>query len=554
MIGRSTVFAFALLAACGSTPPADPDASSPIDAPLDAAQPLDAARPSDARLDARPDARRADAGPDAPSFDAPPPGDGGMPLADLRERLCATFARGACIDRTACECPDERAPDDPSCIADETAFCEADLRKRLGPFLADGSVRVDLDALTACSARVSASFSGCSTTKEDVQQWCEGVLVTSAPIGGRCVITGANCADGAGTCASGECVRLPAREEPCLELGRCAAGLTCRSGACVPLAAELGPCDRDGHCEGDLVCAAGECRSTRTAIDGACAQTGDCVAGAICSSARCSEPGTSTCTTDSECPSLWRCAARFGRRCRTALPLGSSCASSVACGPDAYCDGTCQPRRGAGSPCPFGDEQCTDDSVCDTRGSPTCRGVSGIGGPCWITGFPGRDGCSIELACVRGTCTVWPGAGELCGDDGECAPGLGCRTDPGTGEGRCGAPGSEGETCNAFRGEYAECAPGLYCDGDVFPNLCRRQRGAGEACSGHRFECHDGLSCTRDASGRAICTPIPSRGMECSDLCEIGLVCADTELPSECSPTVCDAIGGSAVDVPPPER
>ena len=78
----------------------------------------------------------------------------------------------------------------------------------LGPYLADGRLRVDPAATSACARELERSFAACSATRDDVAQICAGMLVAATPIGAGCLVSDALCAGGTGSCASGECACL----------------------------------------------------------------------------------------------------------------------------------------------------------------------------------------------------------------------------------------------------------------------------------------------------------------------------------------------------------
>jgi hypothetical protein len=95
-------------------------------------------------------------------------------------------------------------------------------------------------------------------------------------------------------------------------------------------------------------------------------------------------------------------------------------------------------------------------------------GTVALGGECDFD-----EECAGQAFCGGGTCpgacTALATAGETCREDDHCASGLVCSGDTG----RCVAPGSEGDVCDA--GE-PECAPGFACagaDADVgTPGAC----------------------------------------------------------------------------------
>jgi hypothetical protein len=167
--------------------------------------------------------------------------------------------------------------------------------------------------------------------------------------------------------------------------GACLAGLQSVLGSCTP--------DYDAYpdaCDRMLVGLLGEGRS--------CDGSDECVPGLDCYNGRCIDPPAA------------------GEACVD----GSYCPGSMFCGADELCHAP----RGAGQPCPEGDQACADEMFCDNR-TTTCEPLLHSGAPCMDFGGVCADGLYCSLA--SGNCTPIPGNGGDCGDSsGECASGLYC--------------------------------------------------------------------------------------------------------------------------------
>jgi hypothetical protein len=147
----------------------------------------------------------------------------------------------------------------------------------------------------------------------------------------------------------------------------------------------------------------------------------------------------------------------------------------------------------------------------------------------------GGDACSIDAACVSGTCDL----PALCPPTGCCVGSCRAAARPARAGGPCARP--------------HDCIDGLVCARD---GTCRTPAGAGEACGSDR-ECGDGLGCIGALSATpGTCRPLPHAGepcpyLRCADLnlrCDdsarcvpVGLVGDPCPTATECSPDLrCD--------------
>lgn len=142
----------------------------------------------------------------------------------------------------------------------------------------------------------------------------------------------------------------------------------------------------------------------------------------------------------------------------------------------------------------------------------------------------GEDGeCQPGLECYNDTCTALPQVNEACLDGYTCASDLYCSQD-----GLCRHYKGMGEDCAS---ESWACDDDLYCDSRV--NTCQPYLGAGDSCAHDRYACDDDLYCSY---GTQTCRPYPTAGQDCADssgTCADDLYCDSDSL---CKPQ----LGGGA--------
>ena len=113
--------------------------------------------------------------------------------------------------------------------------------------------------------------------------------------------------------------------------------------------------------------------------------------------------------------------------------------------------------------------------------------------------------CSLEGDDYPASCdTMLVGnvpAGQECGEDGECRPGMKCRNDA------CAAMPGDGQPCL----DGSECAGDLYCGQDT---QCHSHKGRGENCAEGSRVCGDELYCS---GASQTCQPYPGSGRSCVD-------------------------------------
>ena len=340
-----------------------------------------------------------------------------------------------------------------------------------------------------------------------------GICADSLCCDGRCTGLCESCATAAapGTCSAHTTGTDP--EEDCGECG------TCNSGACLPHArgtdpdddcAARAPCFQTGFCDGDFGCAAAA--STATCGDGACIGT-VLVAPRLCDGeGSCNDPVITPCV-------AYRC-DNGGAACRTGCSNGAHCQDGFFCA-----GGQCVPKHTKGATCASASSClsafCSDNRCCDTSCGNVCETCAGNNpGTCSdIDGAP--DGaCSGELICESGECRLTDGAS--CSADGECAnrdcvDGVCCPTSC---NGEC-------ETC-----ESGECQP---ISSELYPGECPINQwcGLGQNC---------------EPVAGSDCTPTPGcpNGFVCTGgICDLpaplGTTCgADPECASgQCTDGVC---------------
>lgn len=208
---------------------------------------------------------------------------------------------------------------------------------------------------------------------------------------------------------------------------------------------------------------------------------------------------------------------------------------------DDECQRPCNPLHGdvpVGGACTDrgGDSDCAQGLRCDIElceGENTCTGL--CADPCLGT-CPG--GCADDERCddASATCVALPGLGESCEDDGQCAPGLGCRYEEGeVFSATCIALPREGESCS----QLGLCADDLRCDFDPLSteSTCVGPTPQGGACSGH-------LECASGYCPAGFCSALPGEGDSCAGTfaCAPGLDCdGETERCIPGDPLLCSA-------------
>lgn len=221
-------------------------------------------------------------------------------------------------------------------------------------------------------------------------QHCEDTEVCGT-ISGCINVSGADCGD--------VCGRFALENEPC--------GFFCGSTA---------PCLDFPLCGTDLFCANGTCVKAKT-LGQTCGGTDQatCVFPLFC------DVNTPDATATGVC---------------APLASGATCRSDAGCFNNEFClEGTCTPRRAAGSPCAdVPDGGCAPWTMCDPGGSQLCVAAGRIGQPCGQIA-----GTNRYLNCLAGAC------------DGT----------------QCVALGAAGLSCAA-----AACVQGAFCDATTA--ICQR--------------------------------------------------------------------------------
>lgn len=108
-----------------------------------------------------------------------------------------------------------------------------------------------------CSVSAQCAGRACGFTSGDSK--C-GVCKRVQPVGGTCLIGGAECAEGS-DCVAGVCVADGSRKtnEECNQSPTCKTGLLCKSGACTALGTDGSICQRATDCVDADVCVGGLC-------------------------------------------------------------------------------------------------------------------------------------------------------------------------------------------------------------------------------------------------------------------------------------------------------
>ena len=124
----------------------------------------------------------------------------------------------------------------------------------------------------------------------------------------------------------------------------------------------------------------------------------------------------------------------------------------------------------------------------------------------------------LEARCVAGLCQVRPfvlGAGEVCREFTDCAPGLYCKgTHGGRDGGRCARQEAPGEACEAL--DFGACPVDAAC----YNGRCHKLRAAGHQCNSP-LQCKAFLSCVpasldRGLEGGGSCQPFAASGQACN--------------------------------------
>lgn len=245
----------------------------------------------------------------------------------------------------------------------------------------------------------------------------------------------ARCSGSPATC--GVCVDVNGPGEACGATAVCDAGSQCDGGVCVSWGDGPGAaCQsvKGTNCARSLRCVDGICVPPHQAGESCAGESASCVDGAVCNNGVCQTIVTAS--------------------------AGENCDKANFCEEGTYCvDGECRgPELDMGL-----DDRCTID-ICSE--GLVCSGLD---------------------RCVEGAPT-----GQACSYEVPCAARLVCFNDPG---GRvCGAPRTEGGTCDSPTGE---CATGFFCMGwnpGVTKGVCHRELDAGEPCA--LGSCRPSLTCT----------------------------------------------------------
>jgi hypothetical protein len=212
------------------------------------------------------------------------------------------------------------------------------------------------------------------------------------------------------------------------------------------------------------------------------------------------------------------------------------CYQEAECAEGLYCDetvskcpGQCQPYKGLGDECNYGD--CDPDvASCDWR-QDVCVELAGTGDVCDYVD------CAAGLVCDYNSdpavCLEPAPEGSDCTFSGGCQGGLRCLN------GKCANPASAGQACDIgedFGKDFGEelmfvCVPHHYCDADIIhgqrTGTCQPKKASGSECLLF-YECNSGLLCNGMQINEQI---IPG---SCGNPIEAGASCnADFEFP-EC--------------------
>ncbi|MCY1075819.1 Dickkopf N-terminal cysteine-rich domain-containing protein [Archangium lansingense] len=280
-----------------------------------------------------------------------------------------------------------------------------------------------------------------------------------------------------------------------------------------------------------------ECRGVfagSVPVNGACEVNEECTPDAYCDLTADACPGTCRSRKEVGQPAAdtRECAQGLYRSwngmCAAPAQVGESCASSVSCVHNAFCNSTtelCEPQRVEGEACKRGYE-CMRGLACPDG---TCVPLRGPGESC-----ENLNVCKADLSgCVANsdrsnTCTTAGAEGEKCFGRGggityldrACQRGLFCESYHqvilgGPGSGSCARLVPEGGACAGWMDDLLymyhqrECEPGLHCATNN-GGTCQQQLQAGAACdSSVAGACVPGLSCIEGRCGLSRCATGP---------------------------------------------
>lgn len=327
-------------------------------------------------------------------------------------------------------------------------------------------------------------------------------------------------------------------------------GLVCNNEqACVEL-----PCQTRQDCGQNRTCFEGSCTARE------CTSDGDCASGLSCVGLLCLDPGTASCTTDTDC-------AAFNRVCN---PITGQCVEPSGCTTDTDCPSgqSCNPLTGQCIAGCIQDGDCPADKYCAAGGSceTGCRqGTCAAGELCDLTTRTCIEACTVSQCaalgqtcdtttgqCVdrtgKGLCESCTSGSDECGGPGDRCHPLGgsfvctfaCETDDDCSAGfRCAALTTAAKGCIPQGGTctgclLSGCTAGEVCNPDS--TMCQPGIDSCRLCTAD-FECGDGSVCT-DFGGRDRCLPRCGAG----GTCDSGYTC-DTAtnlcLPDSGSCTSC---------------
>lgn len=481
----------------------DEDRASP-DASVGDAGP-DATSDATVQPDGGPDGG-TDASPDAFVPDAPPP----RPTYDVTDfeevvsraidvLVCDAQAALECGYAAGCNCSGATPVDDPeACIATALESCRAVQRDFFEGALADAVLSSEL--ADECLARQRALRDSCETANVSAIDVCTRVTSAANALGTTCTPGPYPqlCGSGEGAClVSSACIALGVEGWDC-EVAGCATGLVCRGTTCAPPGAAGDSCEDLDDCESPLVCVAGEC-GERADVGSTCTEDDLCVFGARCEEGVC-VAGVRTCGEEGDvCGSGHVCNTRFVGACEARGAAGTSCDANGDCIDGLLCfGGTCSDIvRGDGEGCfdpTAGQLPCGPGLYCNIDETLTCQARFANGAACTRSSM-----CPDGSTCVAGVCGPSPVAGEMCGIEYDCAPGVLCDATV-----TCSPPSTVGGECSV-----AICAPGLVCRGSL---LCEEPVGDGAEC----FSDIDCIPTHRCNGFPGVCVPRPADGEPCS--------------------------------------
>jgi hypothetical protein len=283
------------------------------------------------------------------------------------------------------------------------------------------------------------------------------------------------------------------------------------SSCCLSVGGENQPCRSDQTCDGDLVC--------RENMDGMADMSYICLA-----------PGLegNPCYSDNTCDTGLVC--EYGETCRAPAQLGDYCSGQEMCAAGLTCtwdnNAATQICVEAGGL----NQRCATGNVCDN--SLVCVPFEDMSVECSNAGF---ESCCIESDGLEGS---------VC-NEGTCATGLACETDPWMYDspGTCSAAGGENELCY----DDDTCDPDLTClwDDMQVAQSCQYAGGPDERCYADNT-CDDDLSCLNDDMGMMgnICVSTGAEAERCNpdNTCDAGLTCLNDPMYMTSS---CEFAGGA---------